>query len=449
LHFIVRLYRAINTSEMKLYPGILQIIPGLFSSFIQISLIIMPCTCFAGIGDTLTDKIYLPDIKTVLLHKDGWELSYPVISLGSSDKLKLSFDELTKTRTEYHYIIKHCSSDWIQDDLETFEYMDSPGDDRISQYAYSFSTYVPYVHYELIYPTADWQFHRSGNYCILVYEQDQKKPAFTRRFMLSEDRLDINTVLRKPGEGSQDENAQALDIKIQLPENDNENLSEIPILVVNQNGNWYNSKTFTEPMLSGGTEVEYRLDGKDAFSGSNEFRNFDIKSVKYQSPNIQNITFMNNIFQIGLHPEKSREYKPYYFDNDINGKSYIKIQEGVNSGTDADYLNVYFTLSMLQSLIEGKVYITGAFCLWKTDEGNCLKYNSQTGSYEITLQLKQGYYNYLYAYVKKGSHTPDFNIIEGSHFETENDYLIMAYQKDSRGYDRLTGFRVFNTLNKK
>jgi hypothetical protein len=78
-----------------------------------------------------------------------------------------------------------------------------------------------------------------------------------------------------------------------------------------------------------------------------------------------------------------------------------------------------------------------------------MKYNSKTGAYELTLQLKQGYYNYLYAFVKKGSQVADFSTIEGNHYETENDYLILAYQKDARGYDRLTGFRVFNTLNKK
>jgi len=395
------------------------------------------------------DRVFQPTIKTVLLHRDGWELSYPVITIGASEKLKLSFDELSKTRTEYRYIIKHCNSDWTEDDLEPFEYMDSPGDNRLSQPGYSFSTYVAYVHYELVFPTADWEFHRSGNYCILVYEQDAKKPVFTKRFMINENRLDLAISIRKPGEGAEDETMQSLDIKLGLPQNDNEHLSEIPVLVVNQNGNWYNSRTITEPMLSGGTEIEYRLDGKDAFAGNNEFRNFDIKSVKYQSPNIENITYAENAFQIGLHVEKSRTYKPYYFDNDLNGKSYIKITEGQNSGTDADYLNVYFTLSLLQPLMEGKLYVTGAFCSWKTDSENCLHYNSKTGAYELILQLKQGYYNYLYAFVKKGSRALDFTTLEGSHFETENDYLIMAYQKDARGYDRLTGFRVFNTLNKK
>lgn len=434
---------------MKAFPGIIPSHRWLCLAACLISIFLRPCLVFAEVGDTLKDKIFLPGIKTVLLHKDGWELSYPVITLGASEKLKLSFDELTKTRSQYHYFIKHCSAEWIEDDLETLEYMDSPDDNRVSESAFSFSTYVPYIHYELIYPTSDWQFHRSGNYCIIVYDQDPKKPLLSRRFMICENRLDFNITLRKANEESPDENAQALDIKMQLPGYDNEHLSEIPVLVVNQNGNWNNSKIFTVPMLSGGTELEYRLDGKDAFPGLNEFRNFDIKSEKYQSPNIQNITFIDNIFHVGLFPEKSRQYKPYYFDNDLNGKTLIKVQEGENSGTDADYLDVYFTLSLLQPLTEGKLYVTGAFCLWKTDEENCLKYNFKSGAYELTLRLKQGYYNYFYAYIKKGSHSVDFSEIEGSHFETENDYLLMAYQKDTRGYDRLTGFRVYNTLNKK
>jgi hypothetical protein len=434
---------------MKLFLFVKRIGWVFTGSAFSLLLIIIPEIIHAETGDTLTDRIFQPNIKTVLLHKNGWELSYPVINLGAGEKLLLSFDELTKTRTEYHYIIKHCTADWVEDDLETFEYMDSPADNRLSQPAYSFSTYIAYVHFELIYPTADWEFHRSGNYSIIVFEQDPKKPILTRRFMVNENRLGLSITLRKSGDEAADENMQAMDIKIQLPANDDEHLSEVPVLIVNQNGNWNNSKTFTEPMLSGGTEVEYRLDGKDAFQGNNEFRNFDIKSVKYQSPNIENITYAQNAFQIGLHAEKSRAYKPYYFDNDLNGKSYIKITEGTNSGTDADYLNVYFTLSALQPLTEGKLYVTGAFCFWKTEEENCMKYNAKTGAYELTLQLKQGYYNYLYAFIKKGSHMTDFSTVEGTHYETENDYLILAYQKDARGYDRLTGFRVFNTLNKK
>ena len=89
------------------------------------------------------------------------------------------------------------------------------------------------------------------------------------------------------------------------------------------------------------------------------------------------------------------------------------------------------------------------FSFRKTNDENCFAFNPKSVSYELRMQLKQGYYNYLYAFIKKGSHDVDFTALEGSHFETENDYLIMAYQKDPRGYDRLTGFRVFNTLSKK
>ncbi|MCU0408823.1 MAG: DUF5103 domain-containing protein [Bacteroidales bacterium] len=38
------------------------------------------------------EKVFDDRIKTVLLHKEGWNLSYPVIKLKSSDRLILKFD---------------------------------------------------------------------------------------------------------------------------------------------------------------------------------------------------------------------------------------------------------------------------------------------------------------------------------------------------------------------
>jgi len=44
---------------------------------------------------------------------------------------------------------------------------------------------------------------------------------------------------------------------------------------------------------------------------------------------------------------------------------------------------------------------------------------------------------------------PDFTLFEGSHFETENDYLIFVYYKDIRKrYESLVGFKILNTVEK-
>jgi hypothetical protein len=65
------------------------------------------------------------------------------------------------------------------------------------------------------------------------------------------------------------------------------------------------------------------------------------------------------------------------------------------------------------------------------------------------LLLKQGWYNYEYAFVPAGSNVPEVAHFEGSHYETENDYLILTYFRDPGvRYDRLTGVTVANTRSR-
>ena len=43
----------------------------------------------------------------------------------------------------------------------------------------------------------------------------------------------------------------------------------------------------------------------------------------------------------------------------------------------------------------------------------------------------------------------DFSMFEGSHYETENDYLVFVYYHDFRKrYETLVGFKLFNTVQK-
>jgi hypothetical protein len=63
--------------------------------------------------------------------------------------------------------------------------------------------------------------------------------------------------------------------------------------------------------------------------------------------------------------------------------------------------------------------------------------------------LKQGWYNYEFAFIKEGETNPSTNNFEGSHYETENDYQILLYYRNPRErYDRVIGTVTANTLNK-
>jgi hypothetical protein len=61
------------------------------------------------------------------------------------------------------------------------------------------------------------------------------------------------------------------------------------------------------------------------------------------------------------------------------------------------------------------------------------------------LFLKQGYYNYGFAFRdEKGN--PDFTELEGTWYATENQYTLLAYFRPNGGqYDQLVGVLTFNT----
>ena len=70
-----------------------------------------------------------------------------------------------------------------------------------------------------------------------------------------------------------------------------------------------------------------------------------------------------------------------------------------------------------------------------------MKYDKETGLYEANIYLKQGYYNYEYVLLKNDGHAIS-SFIEGTHFETINDYTIYIYhRKSGENYDQLIGVK--------
>jgi hypothetical protein len=75
-----------------------------------------------------------------------------------------------------------------------------------------------------------------------------------------------------------------------------------------------------------------------------------------------------------------------------------------------------------------------------------MDYVAQDGAYLKTLLLKQGVYNYRYLFLPSGSDRFDPDEIEGSHFETENEYLILFYHRPPGSrFDRLLGHQVIHS----
>jgi Domain of unknown function (DUF5103) len=413
-------------------------------------------TDFSVFGQTYPDSvlysnhIYSEKIKTVQVYKDGWNLSYPVMKLNSNEKLVLNFDLLGDQPETYYYTFIHCDKDWKKSDVIPNDYISGYTENPIEDYENSFNTTVSYFHYKLIFPNDRVNLKLSGNYILFVYPADKPdEPAITERFMITEDASKIDITVHRPQMTKENNTHQQIDFNVNYTGLQINDPYRNVFAFILQNGRWDIAKKNLKPDFYGNNELKFNsLSDKNIFPGGNEYRYFDIKSIRYKSEYVKRIDFATPYYNVYLYPSDNREFKPYFYWQDFNGKYYIAFQEGQKPDIESDYVYVYFTIPSDQMISGGKMYISGSLNNWEFDKNNLMSYNSATKEYEGTMLLKQGWYNYEYVFRKDGETTVIGSRFEGSHYETENDYVVLIYYRNPHDrYDRLIGSAVTNTLN--
>lgn len=410
-------------------------------------------TLKGGEPDSLfyTNHIFDNRIKSVQSYKEGWNLSYPLIKLNSDEKIVLEFDLLDNLTETFYYTLIHCDKDWNKSDIFTTDYLDGLPDNPIEDTKPSFNTTVNYTHYKLVLPNNRIQLKISGNYLLFVYNYDNpQQPVLTQRFIVSEETADIDINIHRPQLTADDNARQQVEFTVTLNRPGIIDPARNIYSFILQNGRWDNARRNLKPDISGNRELIYNsLTNKNVFQGGNEYRYFDIKSIKYQSEFIRKIDFIPPYYNVYLYPSENREFKPYFYSKDFNGKFYIATQEGQNAETDANYIYVYFTLPSKYMLAGGRMYVSGALNDWSFDKNNVMTYNQEKAQYECIMLLKQGWYNYEYVFLRNGTTDGTASKFEGSHYETENDYQVIVYYRNPfNRYDSVIGSAIANTLNK-
>jgi hypothetical protein len=388
------------------------------------------------------------NIKSITFEKDDLLSSYPFIQPWNGEEMTLHFDITESHGGSLWYSLTHCDRDWNKSDLFTSDYLEGFDENQITDYLPSFNTRVNYTHYSLKLPNDDVSFLVSGNYIITVWDQGEPDvPLLRRRFFVSEGSTSAQVIFRRPMKPGTTETHQQAEITVStgsLPVTDPYRQVTVTMM---QNGRWDRAATNLSPDFVAGGRVEFNsLSEKTIMPGGNEFRYFDIKTIRQTRQNVRVIEFVNGLYQAYLLPSDDREFKPYFFNEDFNGKYVVAMEESNEPDREADYVMVYFTLPGYSELKDGSVYVTGDFTGWSYGHANRMTWSAVRGSYELSLLLKQGWYNYEFAFVPAGKDLPAGFNFEGSHWETENDYLIITYFRDPTSrYDRLTGITVANT----
>lgn len=396
------------------------------------------------------NAVYNENIKTVLMYREGFELSNPVIDLYEGVSLVFKFDDLSGEVKNYYYTIVHCDADWNESFIIQSDYLDGFPDSPLEDYEMSFNTTFNYINYQLLLPNENVQFKISGNYVLVIFEDnDKEKVVITQRFNVIEPLVEVEgTVRRATLDAFKGEN-QEVDFTV-FHENliINNPQKEVKIVIM-QNNRWDNAIRNLKPLFIKDRELIYDYNRENVFLAGNEFRYFDIRTNQLDGENVISTDFHRPYFHKTLMTDEVRVNKKFFSYEEMNGKYAIESQdrEVQDADLECDYTFVHFNLPLETILMGGSVNVFGALTGWNANKSNEMTWNFNTSRYELTLLLKHGYYNYQYVYVKQGSLVADHQNIEGSFWETENDYQIFVYFTDLAGrYDRLVGYRQLNSV---
>lgn len=396
----------------------------------------------------LTDEIYRDNIHSVKFFREGWDFSLPILELRSNQRLLLKFDDLTDNVKNYTYTITHCDFDWFPSRLIQAEYMEGFIENPINDYTPSINTTIPYVNYLLAIPNDNTRLLVSGNYLLTVFEEGKRdKPVLTRRFYVIEPSTKISGIVKKATFDAYRGPNQEVDFAVEYPGISMQDPRNEVKVVLMQNSRSDNAITNLKPLYVRNNQLNYDYNQENVFAGGNEFRNFDAKNLRINGMGVANIEFIQPLYHVTLRTDVSRREGTYRFENDLNGRYLVKNDRANDPDLESDYIDVRFSLELPQPLLGGDIYFFGELSDWRCTPANKMTYNPTLKLYEGAMLLKQGFYDYQYVYVEKGSQKIDNALLEGSHVETENDYQIFVYYRGfSSRYDRLIGYRTINSV---
>ena len=353
-----------------------------------------------------------------------------VIRLGSSDRLTISFDDLTHQYHRYVYSLTHCEPDWTPTEgLFTSDYISGFQDGiTIDNYQESINTNQLYNHYTLRIPNSSCAPKISGNYQLDIIDDDTKDVVATARFMVTENIANISTTILTDTDIDVRRSHQQLNLRLDYPPtlkatNPRE---QFRVLVMQNHRSDNQVWCPPAPVMRPGT-LEW-IHTKDLiFPAANEFHKFAMLDVHRNTMGIESLQWDGEWYHAHLFHDYPR--RAYVYDEDADGAFYIRNSDNIENDITSEYVKVNFYLDTPR--LDGEVYVDGKWTYNGLSEKYLMEYDDENKWYHVEIPLKYGYYSYQYlnilpAYSQRLTPTGE---TEGDFFQTENRYLVMAYYK--------------------
>ena len=396
----------------------------------------------------LQERTIGENIKSVKISLQGLPLSLPLLEIGNSGKIELSWDDLDADLKPYNYKVIYCNADWTPNTLLTeMDYINGYSYDVVRDYRTSSRSLVNYIHYNVTLPNDNTKLLKSGNYMVKIYTDDENDDlVITRRFMVAEPKVRVVARMQTSA-GAKLRTHHELNFMIDYKGYSIRNAQTEVKTMVLQNGRWDNAITNLQPTFQRDNQLLYDFQGSIMFLASKEYRRLDLTSTRFQTEGVEQYVRNDKQFEgypFVTYPMRDQPYQQWA---DANGK-FVTISKDTDAPQfQADYVNMHFALTLPGEVNGAAVYVFGGFNNYECTDENRMKYNTMTHQYEAAIQLKQGFYNYQFATIKDGTTTPNLSLLEGDWYETENDYTVLVYHRPfGARYDMLVAAQTINSV---
>ena len=353
-----------------------------------------------------------------------------VLRLGSTDRLTVSFDDLTHQYHRYVYSLTHCNPDWTPTEgLFTSDFMSGFQDDiTIDNYKESINTNQLYTHYTLRIPNSSCAPKISGNYQLDIIDDETKDTVITARFMVNENIANISTAILTDTDIDVRKSHQQVNIRLDYPQalKASNPREQFRVLVMQNHRSDNQVWCPPAPIMRPGT-LEWTHTKKLIFPAGNEFHKFEMLDVHRNSMGVESLQWDGEWNHAYLYHDYPR--RAYVFDEDADGAFYIRNSDNVENDITSEYVKVHFYLDTPR--LDGDVYVDGKWTYNELSEKYLMQYDEQNKWYHAEIPLKYGYYSYQYInilpdYSQKLTPTSE---TEGDFYQTQNRYLVMAYYR--------------------
>ncbi len=370
--------------------------------------------------------------------------------------IEISFDYLSHDTKQYTYRVLHCDKNWQASQINSYEYLDGFTTNDIVDYELSVNTQQEYTHYWLEFPNEDMHLTASGNYVLQVYQDgDPENVVAEACFSVVEPIVGIDAKLRANTDIELNGRYQQLDIDLQTNALNLRDAQDVTVIVT-QNGRRDNRVTLDKPSFVEPNRLRYINQKTLIFEGGNEYRHFDMYSTYYAGYNVNRVVYQQGEYHALLETDElrgtmskgaGREGQVFLSEQDANGQWVVNCEKTDYVDTEAEYMWVHFVLPVTTPIMDGYVFVGGDLFYNQYTADNMMMYDAEEKCYYARAYLKQGGYNYLY-YVGRttgGAHqSANWQMtllpLEGSHWQTENEYTIDVYYRPfGARYDRLVG----------